>query len=333
MRVLEFYTGVLFLTTNRVGALDEAIKSRITWILYYPPLNWTQTREIWKTSIKRVESGNKNLDVDKNGIIRYAKHHFKASTLENTVWNGRRIQNAFKVATALACWEAYSTEERGEAEQLGPMGDNHRQRSTLSAIHFETYATGTRAFDTYFQEATGFNDADRAFHAMERADDHVPDEDAALISPVSPAYGGIQLPSFRAPYDDLRRTSSVSLVPPSAHGRAASPTLRPQLTSRLSSSQLMQYQHSPPKFPRQNAPMAAGPPLQYRRRSSQMTSLGPPNGPVTRIRPSNEPRGSIDHDFTKQMHDEHDDTGIETEDTDCFDEHEPAEGYLSSDSV
>lgn len=271
--------------------------------------------------------------MDKNGIIRYAKHHFKASTLENTVWNGRRIQNAFKVATALACWEAYSTEERGEAEQLGPMGDNHRQRSTLSAIHFETYATGTRAFDTYFQEATGFNDADRAFHAMERADDHVPDEDAALISPVSAAYGGIQLPSFRAPYDDLRRTSSVSLVPPSAHGRAASPTLRPQLTSRLSSSQLMQYQHSPPKFPRQNAPMAAGPPLQYRRRSSQMTSLGPPNGPVTRIRPSNEPRGSIDHDFTKQMHDEHDDTGIETEDTDCFDEHEPAEGYLSSDSV
>ena len=332
MRVLEFYTGVLFLTTNRVGALDEAINSRITWILYYPPLNWAQTREIWKTSIKRVESGNQNLDVDKSGILRYAKHHFKTSMRESAVWNGRRIQNAFKVATALACWEAYSTEERGEAEQLGPMDDEHRPRSTLSATHFRTYATGTRAFDSYFQEATGFTDADRAFHAMERADDHVPEEDAALMSPTSPGYGGNQLPSFRAPHDDFRRTSSVSLVPPSAHGRNSSPTFRDHLTARLSTGQPLQHQHLSPMFQRPNAPMTAGPQLQQRRRSSQMTSHGPPNGLLTRTRSSDEPRASIDHGLAKQMHDEHDDTGIETDDTDYFNEHDPAEGFLSSDS-
>ena len=251
---------------------------------------------------------------------------------DSAVWNGRRIQNAFKVATALACWEAYSTEERGEAEQLGPMDDEHRPRSTLSAIHFRTYATGTRAFDSYFQEATGFTDADRAFHAMERADDHVPPEDAALMSPMTPGYGGNQLPSFRTPRDDFRRTSSGSLLPPLAHDRNTSPTFREQLPSRLSSNQPLQRQHSPPRFPRQNAPMTAGPQLQHRRRSSQLTSFGVPNGLVTRTRSSNEPKGSVDHDFAKQLYDEHDDTGIETDDTDYLEKHGPAEGYFSSDS-
>lgn len=38
LRVLEYFTGMLFLTTNRVGAFDEAFKSRIHISLYYPPL-------------------------------------------------------------------------------------------------------------------------------------------------------------------------------------------------------------------------------------------------------------------------------------------------------
>ena len=148
----------------------------------------------------------------------------------------------------------------------------------------------------------------------------MPLEDAALMSPVTPGYGGNHLPSFRAPHDDFRRPTSASLVPPSAHEHATSPSFRKHLTSRLPSSQLLQYQHPSPKFSRQNSPMTAGPPLQHRRRSSLMTSLGPPNGPIARIRSSN------DHEFAKQMHDEHDDTGIETDDTDCLDGHEPAEG-------
>lgn len=35
LRVLEYYNGLLFLTTNRVGAVDEAFKSRIHLSLYY----------------------------------------------------------------------------------------------------------------------------------------------------------------------------------------------------------------------------------------------------------------------------------------------------------
>jgi len=39
LRILEYYTGILFLTTNRVGTFDEAFRSRIHMWLYYPPLD------------------------------------------------------------------------------------------------------------------------------------------------------------------------------------------------------------------------------------------------------------------------------------------------------
>lgn len=38
LRILEYYNGVLFLTTNRVGTLDDAFKSHIHMSLYYPVL-------------------------------------------------------------------------------------------------------------------------------------------------------------------------------------------------------------------------------------------------------------------------------------------------------
>jgi len=34
LRILEYYSGILFLTTNRVGTIDEAFKSRIHVSLY-----------------------------------------------------------------------------------------------------------------------------------------------------------------------------------------------------------------------------------------------------------------------------------------------------------
>ena len=53
--MLEYYNGILFLTTNRVGTLDEAFKSRIHMSLYYEPLGMKQTREIFKMNIEKLK--------------------------------------------------------------------------------------------------------------------------------------------------------------------------------------------------------------------------------------------------------------------------------------
>ena len=303
-----------------MGALDEAIKSRITWISYYPPLNWTQTKEIWKTNIRRVEKVNKNLDVETNKIMKYAKQHFKVGMMDNAVWNGRRIHNAFKVATALADWDTYSAEERGQTEHFASADHDGHPRSKLTAAHFMTYAEGTRAFDTYIQEATGSNDADRAYHAMERADDFAAD-DGSTTPIISPGYDRVQIPTFmpQQPPPDLRRTSSASLAPaPATLGRTPSPGMRPHMAPRNSSSQIPSH-HRSPTSSRQGTFGTSSQTSQSRRMSSGLNALSPPHSPITRRRPSNEHRGStssLDHESMRRGQSEPSDTGLDTDDTD-----------------
>ena len=47
LRVLEYYDGILILTTNRIGTFDEAFKSRVQLALHYPKLNEDGRREVW----------------------------------------------------------------------------------------------------------------------------------------------------------------------------------------------------------------------------------------------------------------------------------------------
>lgn len=55
LRVLEYYEGILILTTNRVGTFDEAFKSRILLSLHYEKLSKGQRRKIWRGFINHLE--------------------------------------------------------------------------------------------------------------------------------------------------------------------------------------------------------------------------------------------------------------------------------------
>jgi hypothetical protein len=46
LRQLEYYSGILFLTANRVGVLDEAFKSRINISLRYPRFGLAETKRV-----------------------------------------------------------------------------------------------------------------------------------------------------------------------------------------------------------------------------------------------------------------------------------------------
>ena len=48
LRTLEYYQGMMFLTTNRVGQIDDAIASRIHFKLKYDNLNLEQRTNIWR---------------------------------------------------------------------------------------------------------------------------------------------------------------------------------------------------------------------------------------------------------------------------------------------
>jgi AAA+ superfamily predicted ATPase len=56
LRVLEYYEGILILTSNRVGTFDEAFISRIQLALHYPDLGPLQRRQIWQNFVERLEN-------------------------------------------------------------------------------------------------------------------------------------------------------------------------------------------------------------------------------------------------------------------------------------
>ncbi|THZ50551.1 P-loop containing nucleoside triphosphate hydrolase protein, partial [Aureobasidium pullulans] len=54
LRVLEYYEGILILTTNRVGTFDEAFKSRIQLAIHYPSLNQEDRMSIWSNFLESM---------------------------------------------------------------------------------------------------------------------------------------------------------------------------------------------------------------------------------------------------------------------------------------
>ncbi|RCI09995.1 hypothetical protein L249_8674 [Ophiocordyceps polyrhachis-furcata BCC 54312] len=109
LRVLEYYTGVLFLTTNRIGDFDEAFSSRIHMSLFYPELDWEKTKRVFELNLELIEnryiSKGRKLTFDKSSILNFAENHFKEHNRFGR-WNGRQIRNACQTALALAEFEA-----------------------------------------------------------------------------------------------------------------------------------------------------------------------------------------------------------------------------------
>ena len=55
LRSLEYFRGILFLTTNRVGSFDDAFISRIHVALHYKKLSEEYRAKIWKKNFNRME--------------------------------------------------------------------------------------------------------------------------------------------------------------------------------------------------------------------------------------------------------------------------------------
>lgn len=102
--MLEYYSGILFLTTNKIGTFVEAFKSRIHVALYYEELSKEQTLEIWKFNLERIkETREGRVSLDQEALMKWMKKFFKSNAKKRLrPWNGRQIRNACQTAAALA---------------------------------------------------------------------------------------------------------------------------------------------------------------------------------------------------------------------------------------
>ncbi|KAI2463776.1 hypothetical protein F4781DRAFT_415455 [Annulohypoxylon bovei var. microspora] len=151
LRVLEYYAGILFLTTNRIGDFDEAFSSRIHISLHYPALDYNSTLEIfelnWRLIKARFAHRGKTLDIDTTKITGFIAEYWHSQ--QNARWNGRQIRNACHTALALAEFEAHGTNERdtGESDATVRLGVSHMKTVTDAYLEFTKYLQDVRDAD------------------------------------------------------------------------------------------------------------------------------------------------------------------------------------------
>ncbi|KIW06451.1 uncharacterized protein PV09_02895 [Verruconis gallopava] len=184
LRMLEYYTGLLFLTSNRVGTFDEAFKSRIHIILYYEPFDKETTLKVWKSFIAHAVSQMKlrediKFRIDKNEILEFALQHFRKD--KNARWNGRQIRNAFQSALAMAEYDALHPDSSSSTDTESSHEETHENRDKakiqqkilevrLGRKQFEVIAQTMASFDKYVRETIGMTFEQKAFVEKLRSD-------------------------------------------------------------------------------------------------------------------------------------------------------------------
>lgn len=137
LRVLEYYDGILILTSNRVGIFDEAFRSRIQLTLRYENLSQEKRHKIWENFIRRLEKFESSKNAAASSLAQLTSgfgFDFKdirshLSELAKPKLNGRDIRNAISTARQLA---TYKSE---------PLAYKHLERVIKEASKFDEYVT------------------------------------------------------------------------------------------------------------------------------------------------------------------------------------------------
>jgi AAA+ superfamily predicted ATPase len=132
LRILEYYNGILILTSNRVGTFDEAFKSRVQLAIHYPALNEDGRFEIWRNFITML----KEKDVHMN----FEELDRKVPVLARNELNGRQIRNLIWTAGQLARYK----------------------KEPLEFTHLEQVIEIANEFECYLKETHGQTDEEYA---------------------------------------------------------------------------------------------------------------------------------------------------------------------------
>ncbi|KAH8903522.1 P-loop containing nucleoside triphosphate hydrolase protein [Coniochaeta sp. PMI_546] len=125
LRALEYYRGTIFLTTNRIGVMDEAFTSRIHVSFGFPDLTDNDRERIWRNNFSRL---TRDTDME---ISETAKTYISTTEIRSLRWNGRHIRNAFQTAVALAMADKSHNGKR--------LTENHLQDVVRLYLEFNEY--------------------------------------------------------------------------------------------------------------------------------------------------------------------------------------------------
>ena len=99
LRALEYFKGILIMTTNRVMTFDVAMLSRCHYAVNITSLTLEQEKDIWQSYVDQLTSKNSS---GKEHIERWVKDITRKTKSVRTILSGREIRNVFTTAQTLA---------------------------------------------------------------------------------------------------------------------------------------------------------------------------------------------------------------------------------------
>ncbi|KAK7742340.1 hypothetical protein SLS53_004485 [Cytospora paraplurivora] len=134
LRTIEYYRGILFLTTNRVGHFDDAFVSRIHVVIRYTSLTPADRNRFWNQFFQKLEN-----ERGENIKITESARDFVLETV------------------ALADYRFFTSQ-------------NKTGRATLERQDFEKVCATTDAFKKYLSSIPMADEAKRALKERDRND-------------------------------------------------------------------------------------------------------------------------------------------------------------------
>ena len=136
LRALEYYRGVLFLTSNRVDTFDTAFTSRIHVALHYKALSDADREKIWLNGFERLER-------DSAGKVHVSvatrEYAYESNDVRSLRWNGREIRNALQTAVALAEAEALEDGVGADPEAAAGREEGGAGDDTLELLGYSIF--------------------------------------------------------------------------------------------------------------------------------------------------------------------------------------------------
>ncbi|KAF9881415.1 AAA family ATPase [Colletotrichum karsti] len=133
LRQLEYFQGILFLTTNRVETFDDAFQSRIHIALRYESLTVKAKKAIFRIFVERVR------ELEKVDLKPFSEQDY--ADLARYDLNGRQIKNTIRTAQALAV----------------------NKGVPLSMEHIRQVLDVQNSFDIHLKGGEGYQDAMRSY--------------------------------------------------------------------------------------------------------------------------------------------------------------------------
>ncbi|KAI0126176.1 hypothetical protein BJ170DRAFT_462939 [Xylariales sp. AK1849] len=134
LRVLEYYEGIMILTSNRVGTFDEAFQSRIRVALRYEPLTSKSRKAIWRNFFEMLEDDDEEIKVNIRDL------EGRLNELAAFKINGRQIRNVLLTARQLALHKKESLEWKHLSQVMKLSNDFNKYLNEIKGHSDEDWA-------------------------------------------------------------------------------------------------------------------------------------------------------------------------------------------------